>query len=151
MALRKDIYKEFEDVLGPEYVSDDPIIGDSYRSRMATVVLPGNTEEVQAVVRLCNKYKIPFKVGSTGLFIGPLETDFVYFDMRRLNRVIEINEKHQYAVIEPYVISAQFQAELMKRGLNCGIKGAGSTCTGLALSGHGHMGMTTSTGDRNCG
>ncbi len=149
MALSKDIYREFEDVLGPEYISADPVIGDSYHSRMATVVLPGNTEEVQALVRLCNKHKIQFKVGSTGLFISPPESDFVYFDMRRLNRVIEINEKHQYAVVEPYVISAQFQAELMKRGLNCGIKGAGSTCTALALSGHGHMGCTTSTGDRN--
>ena len=35
-----------------------------------------------------------------------------------MNRIIEINEKNMYAVVEPYVISAQLQAELMKRGLH---------------------------------
>jgi len=32
-----------------------------------------------------------------------------------------IDEKNMLAVIEPYVIGAQLQAELMKRGLNCQI------------------------------
>jgi len=150
MALSKDVYKEFEDVVGAENISDDPVIKDAYRSPDITVVLPGNTEEVAAVVRLCNRHKIPFKAQSTGwlLFFIP-ESDFIFLDMRRMNRIIEINEKNMYAVVEPYVISAELQAELFKRGMICNVKGSGSTCTALALSGHGHMGMTVSTGDRN--
>ena len=155
MALSKEVYKEFEDVVGEENICDDPAIEASYAFcyETAIIMLPGNTEEVQAIVRLCNKHKISFIAGSTGWGVGPPkefpEQDFIYLDLRRMNRIIEINEKQQYAVVEPYVISGQFQAELMKRGLNCGIKGAGSTCTALALSGHGHMALTTSTGDRN--
>ena len=53
-----------------------------------------------------------------------------------MNRIIEINEKNMYAVVEPYVISAQLQAELMKRGLNFNIKGAGTNCSAM-LRGHG--------------
>jgi glycolate oxidase len=149
MALKKNVYREFEDVVGPENISDDPVIQHAYRSKYLTVILPGNTEEIAAVIRLCNKHKIPFKAQSTGWSFYPPEYEFIFLDLRRMNRIIEINEKNMYAVVEPYVISAELQAELFKRGLNCNIKGSGSACTALALSGHGHMGLTTSTGDRN--
>jgi glycolate oxidase len=149
MAISKDIYRAFEDVVGAENISDDVAIKDAYRSPDLTVVLPGSTEEVAAVIKLCNKYKIPFKVQSTGWIFMPPTYDFIFLDLRRMNRIIEINEKNMYAVVEPYVISAELQAELFKRGMICNVKGSGSTCTALAMSGHGHMGMTTSTGDRN--
>ncbi len=149
MAISKDVYKEFEDVVGVENISDDLAIKDAYRSPDITVILPGNTEEVAAVVKLCNKHKIPFKAQSTGWLLFPPTYDFIFLDLRRMNCIIEINEKNMYAVVEPYVISAELQGELFKRGMICNVKGAGSTCTALAMSGHGHMGLTTSTGDRN--
>jgi glycolate oxidase len=114
---------------------------------MAAVILPGNTAEVQAVVRLCNKYKLRFRPICTG-WTGAFKPDTVLLDLRRMNHIIEINEKNMYAVVEPYVISAELQAELMKRGLNFCIKGAGSNCSAM-LRGHGHMDQTTSGDDRN--
>ena len=69
-----------------------------------------------------------------------------------MNRILEINEKNMYAVVEPYVIYAQLQAELMKRGLNCNITGAGSNCSGLPLAAHanlGHLSLSGSYGERN--
>ena len=72
----------------------------------------------------------------------------ILLDLRRMNHIIEINEKNMYAVVEPYVISAELQAELMKRGLNFCIKGAGTNCSAM-LRGHGHMDQTTSGDDRN--
>ena len=65
-----------------------------------------------------------------------------------MNRIVEINEKNMYAVVEPYVITAQLQAELMKRGLHLNVKGAGSNCSAM-LRGHGHLDQTTSGDDRN--
>ena len=53
-----------------------------------------------------------------------------------------------YAVVEPYVISSELQAELFKRGLNFCIKGAGTNCSAM-LRGHGHMDQSTSGDDRN--
>src|SRR4030042_727911 len=107
MAISKIAYQEIEDVVGPENISGDPVIKDAYRSPWLTVVLPGNAAEVAAVVRLCNKHKIPFQVQSTGWSFYPPEYDFIFMDMRRMNRIIEINEKNMYAVVEPYVIVAE--------------------------------------------
>ena len=148
MALSKDIYQAFEDVVGAENICDDPAIMPSYHSLdLAAVILPKNTEEVQAIVKLCNKYKLEFRAVGTGWTVN-LPKGIVFLDLRRMNHIIEINEKNMYAVVEPYVISAQLQAELFKRGMNCNIKGSGSNCTAL-LTGHGHMDQTTSADDRN--
>ncbi len=148
MALNKDIYSAFEDVVGVENISDDPAIMPAYHStEFAAVILPKNTAEVQAIVKLCNKYKLKFRPVCTG-WTGKFPKGIIYLDLRRMNRIVEINEKNMYAVVEPYVISAQLQAELFKRGLHFNLKGAGTNCTAM-LRGHGHLDQTTSGDDRN--
>ena len=167
MTLKRDVYKALEDVVGPEYISEDPVILDSYawRSGMATlhdrfvpryeaVTLPQNTAEVQAIVKLCNKYKTQFVASSTGwgCYCDPAGPGVVKMDLRRMNRILEINEKNMYAACEPYVIFAELQAEVMKRGLICNITGAGSNCSAMPLAAHqgiGHMSQSLSYGDRN--
>jgi glycolate oxidase len=57
-----------------------------------------------------------------------------------------------YAVVEPYVISAKLQAELMKRGLIANIIGAGSNTSALSPikdAGYGFLGATCSLDSRN--
>ena len=148
MALSKEIYTAFEDVVGPEYICADPVIMPSYHStEFAAVILPENTAEVQAIVRLCNQYKIVFRPICTG-WTGTFAKGSILLDLRRMNRIVEINEKNMYAVVEPYVITAQLQAELMKRGLHLNVKGAGTNCSAM-LRGHGHLDQTTSGDDRN--
>jgi glycolate oxidase len=148
MALKKSVYQDFESVVGEENICDDPaIIPSYYNNKFAAIILPGNTAEVQAVVKLCNKHKLVFRPICTG-WSGMFPPDIILLDLRRMNRIIEINEKNMYAVVEPYVISSQLQAELFKRGLNFCIKGAGTNCTAM-LRGHGHMDQTTSGDDRN--
>lgn len=148
MALAPEVYREIEDVVGPENICDDPCIMPSYfNTNFLAIVLPGSTEEVQKVIRICNKYKIRFRAICTG-WTGTFQSDTLLLDLRRMNRILEINEKNMYAVVEPYVILAQLQAELWKRGLHCNIKGAGTNCTAL-LRGHGHLDQSTSADDRN--
>jgi glycolate oxidase len=148
MALSKDVYREFEDVVGPEYICDDPTIMPSYHGvEHAAVILPENTAQVQAIVKLCNKHKLQIAAISTA-WTGMFPPGIIYLDMRRMNRIIEINEKNMYAVVEPYVISGQLQAELFKRGLHMNMKGAGANCTAL-LRGHGHLDQSTGGDDRN--
>lgn len=158
MALAREVYKALEDVVGLENISEAPLILGSYaqrtRPRFEAITLPQNTAEVQAIVRLCNKFKVQFKASSSGWGAygdagGP---GVVKLDLRRMNRILEINEKSMYAVVEPYVIYAQLQAELMKRGLNCNITGAGSNCSALPLAAHqgiGHLSVSGSYGERN--
>jgi glycolate oxidase len=172
MALSKDLYRALEDIVGPENVTEHPAIIDSYRlARLgesggsgghspgcevfAAVVLPGDTSEVQAIVRLCNKYRVRFKPSSTGFFLpycDPGSPGEIKLDLKRMNRIVEINEKSLYAVVEPYVITAELQAELMKRGLNMNVAGCGVNSSAHPFAAHqgiGHTGETTSYRERN--
>ncbi len=152
MAIPREAYREMEDVVGPDNISDDPALCDTYMyplshtaihlgpwygvftPRPAAVVLPESTEEVQGIVRVCNKYRIKFKASSTFWSArGNIsDKDAIALDMRRMDRILEIDEKNQFAVIEPCVIGANLQAEAMKVGLNTHIIGAGASCSPLA-------------------
>jgi glycolate oxidase len=146
--MNSEVYGEFEAIVGEANICNDPAIMPAYHGvDFAAVILPKDTAEVQAIVRLCNKHKLKFVPICTG-WLGHFDPGTVLLDLRRMNHLIEINEKSMYAVVEPYVLSGPFHAELMKRGLNFNMKGAGCTCTAL-LRGHGHMDESTSCDDRN--
>jgi glycolate oxidase len=167
MAIKKEYYKAIEDLVGPENISDDPIHLDAwawrsgqvahafdFRPRFEAIVMPQSTAEVQAIVKLCNRYKIQFKASSTGwgVYCDPTGPGCIKLDLRRMNRILEINEHSMYAVVEPYVISGQLQAELMKRGLYTNINGAGANSSAFPLAAHegiGHSSQNCSFGDRN--
>jgi glycolate oxidase len=167
MALKKEQYSAFEDILGPENISSDPVVLYSYSWRSGlyagidkftplfeAVVLPDSTEQVQAVVRLCNRFRLQFKATSTnwGPYNDATGPGVVKIDLRRMNRILEINEKSLFAVVEPYVIGAQLQAECMKRGLVCNQNGAGTNCSALPIAAHqglGHLSQSASYGERN--
>jgi len=67
------------------------------------VVAPKTTEEIQKIVQLANREKIPIVpmgngMALTGLVI-PLKGGIV-MDMKRMSRIIEVNEMARYAVVE---------------------------------------------------
>jgi glycolate oxidase len=181
MPLNRKIYSALEDVVGLENISEDMAILDSYAwcglyatarktvmpedekkeelrypfaNRAEAILLPGNTAEVQTIVKLCNRYGLKFKAFSTGWIGGnvPATPGVILLDLRRMNRILEINEKNMYAVVEPYVISGQLHAELMKKGLVHNMLSAGAQTSALpmaAFQGTGHLSQTTSNGERN--
>lgn len=142
MVLEKKEYSALESIVGPENISADPVILDSYRwvggefkpYRPEAVLLPQNTEEVQAIIKTCNRYRIKVKCHSTGWGPASLVSAprTILLDLRRMNKIIEINEDAMYAVVEPYVIAAELQAEAMKKGLTCHLIGAGGSCSVVA-------------------
>jgi len=150
--MGREIYRIFEDIVGPENISDDPVILETYsfnwlteflprsapskfmEHRPLAVVLPGSTEEVQKIVKVCNAYKIKFKALSTGYGSHSLpgQENVLVIDLKRMNRIVEIDEKNKFAVVEPYVVWAQLQAEVMKVGLFTTPVQAGSQASVLA-------------------
>jgi len=153
MALAKEVYKTLEDIVGPENISEEPaildgyafqafaelLIGSKFMQRPEAVVLPGNSEEVQAIVKACNRFKIKFKAYSTGwgAFGGCGSEGVVQMDLRRMNRILEIDEKNKYALVEPYVTFGQLLHETAKVGLRSITIGAGPHCSVVA----GHTSM----------
>ncbi len=167
-VIPDEAYRDLEAAVGAEYVCREPGVLDGYTwqptinddpakwvKRPVAVVLPSCTEEVQEVVRACNRHGLRFKAFSTGwgVYSGCTYDNVVQVDLRRMNRILEIDEKNMYAVIEPYVCGAQLQAEAMKLGLNTHIIGAGPACSPLASAtsgwGVGWDGVYMSYGHRN--
>ena len=148
MALSKEIYTAFEDVVGPEYICADPAIMPSYHStEFAAVILPENTAEVQAIVRLCNQHKLAFRpvcTGWTGTFAkGSIYTGPAADEPHRGNQ----REEHVCrggAVCDHGATASRAD----ETGLHLNVKGAGTNCSAM-LRGHGHLDQTTSGDDRN--
>lgn len=147
LAITDEAYRELEEAVGPENVSREPTVLDSYAwqpfandnperwvIRPVAVAMPGSTEEVQALVKAIGRNGLKFKAFSTGwgAYSSPTSEGVVQVDLRRMDRIIDIDEKNMYAVLEPYVCGAQLQAEAMKVGLNTHIIGAGPSCSPLA-------------------
>lgn len=98
---------------------DDP---RSPRSIGAYVVQPGSVEELRNVVRTANEFKVPLWTGSQGRNNGyggsaPRVPGSVIINLRRMNRVLEVNETFGYAVIEPGVSFAELNAHLVENDL----------------------------------
>ncbi len=165
MAFLTEAYRELEDIVGSQFISQEPAVLHSYAFQLAAehgpdhskfgttpgaVVLPKSTQEVQAIVQTCNRFKIKYKALSAGWIVLCLSNtpDFLQLDLRRMNRIIDIDENNMFAVVEPYVMAGVLQAEAMKLGLTCNMIGAGSCASPLAqacggLPGHGPTSIYT--------
>ncbi|CAM5240738.1 FAD-binding oxidoreductase [Rhodanobacter lindaniclasticus] len=74
----------------------------------SAAVAPATVEEVQAIVRVAGKYKIPLFAISTGKNLGyggsaPNLTGSVIVDLKRMDKVIEVNDKRNFCIVEPGV------------------------------------------------
>ncbi|MGA8869779.1 MAG: FAD-binding oxidoreductase [Candidatus Acidiferrales bacterium] len=115
-----DALKQFEEAIGKEWVfsSDEDV--DLYRDSYSpfwheeeepipsAAVAPDSVEGVQKIVKIANQYKIPLWTISTGKNLGyggaaPLLSGTMVLDLKRMDRVLEVNEKNAYALVEPGV------------------------------------------------
>jgi glycolate oxidase len=111
--------------------------------------MPGSTEEVQSIVKIANRYGFPFIPRGSGFTFHafPTQGGTIVVDPKRMDRIIELNEKDMYAVIEPYVSFVGLQAEAMKYGLYTPTPLAGSQVSCLAnYAWHGAYGNSWITG-----
>ena len=142
MKLAEEEYKALQKIVGEEYITREPVILDTYNQvwgnafffdekhslRPAAVLLPANTTEISEIVKVCNKYGILFKPFSSGfeyLSLSLANTRGILLDLKRMNRILEIDVKNMRAVIEPYVSVYRLQMEAAKHGLYTGRIGVG--------------------------
>src|SRR5437879_6572417 len=91
----------------------------NFRVMPLAVLLPKSTEEVQAVVRLCNREKIPFvaRGSGTGLSCGALTVEKgIVIRLARMNRILEVDLPNARVVVEPGVINAEVTARVAAQG-----------------------------------
>ncbi len=84
------------------------------------VFFPRKAEQVAELLRFANKHKIPVTARGAGRgYVGgcvPKKSGIVV-SFVRMNRVIEINPVDGVAVVQPGVITGQFQAQALQLGL----------------------------------
>jgi FAD/FMN-containing dehydrogenase len=122
-----------------------PFYGEPEEKVASAAVAPSTVEQVQAVVRTANQYRIPLYAISTGRNLAyggsaPVHSGSVVLDLKRLNRVLEINERNAYALVEPGVSYFDLYNAITKAGADVWIDppdpGWGSVI-GNALDGGG--------------
>jgi len=163
--------KTLREIVGAEWVSAAPCMMDTYSfymnpetlvrdggrwtPRPVAVVLPETTEQVREIMRFCNETDLMAKPLSTGFHcVAAVSRDrVVVLDLKRMNKIIDIDVKNQIAIIEPYVKAIDLQTELFKHGLNVHIVSCGGNHSVLASTaaawGYGVSGSSTSYSGRN--
>jgi glycolate oxidase len=91
----------------------------NFRVMPEAVVLPRSAEQVQAVVRLCARYKIPFvsRGAGTGLSGGALPAaGGIVISLARMNRILNVDLANRQVVVEPGVINAHVTQRISAQG-----------------------------------
>ena len=122
-----------------------PYWGEPEERVASAAVAPSTLEQVQAVVRTANQYKVPLYAISTGRNLAyggsaPVYSGSVVLDLKRMNRVLEVSERNAYALVEPGVSYFDLYEHITKNNLDVWIDppdpGWGSVI-GNALDGGG--------------
>jgi (+)-pinoresinol hydroxylase len=125
---------EFKAAVGSEWVftsdEDVALYRDSYsiywgepEERVASAaVAPAKVEEVQQVVRIANKYRIPLYPISTGRNLtyggsAPTLRGSVVVDLKRMNRILDVDDKRHFALLEPGVSYFDLYKYIKERNL----------------------------------
>ncbi|MCK2126201.1 FAD-binding oxidoreductase [Thauera aromatica] len=125
--------KEFRLVVGENWVftgdEDMHLYRDAYSLQWgepnelvaSAAVAPENVEQVQAVVRIAGKYRIPLFAISTGKNLGyggsaPNMAGNIIVDLKRMNKVIEVDDKRNFCIVEPGVSYFDLYKYIHERG-----------------------------------
>lgn len=113
-------------VLGPgsdlSAYEDPYAFGNTEQFRCSGAVLPRSVEEVRAVLAVANQHGVPLWTVSTGRNLGyggaaPRVRGSIVLDLQRMNRILEVNEEHAYALVEPGVRFVDLHEHIRERGL----------------------------------
>src|SRR5271169_5534156 len=125
--MNASLLSELRNITGPRAVITSPEELHTYDSDALTnfrtmpqaVLLPSSTAEVQAILRLCHREKIPFvaRGSGTGLSGGALPVENgVVISLARMNRILEVDLPNARVVVEPGVINLDVTARVQPHG-----------------------------------
>jgi 4-cresol dehydrogenase (hydroxylating) len=126
--------KEFQGVVGADWLftADEDV--DTYRDAYSPLwgepneyipsaaVAPADVEQVQQLVRIANRYKLPLYPISTGKNLtygstAPTYSGSVVLDLKRMNRILNVDDKRNFAVVEPGVTYFDLYTYIQEKGL----------------------------------
>ncbi len=119
---------QFKKIVGEQYVLMDEESLDKYGHDETenlhyppeVVIRPRTAEEISAVMKICNRDKIPVtpRGAGTGLSGGALpHLGGVLISTERMNSILEIDEKNGHVITEPGVITEVLQNAVKEKNL----------------------------------
>ncbi|MEX2081130.1 MAG: FAD-linked oxidase C-terminal domain-containing protein [Dehalococcoidia bacterium] len=127
MTTRRALIEGLRDCAGSDhvlYLPEDLAVygfdGTIERNTPHAVVFPGTTEEVAAVVRLCNRLEVPItpRGAGTGLSGGAVPAKRgVVIATARMRRILEVDPVNRYAVVQPGVPNIVLTEAVAEHGL----------------------------------
>jgi glycolate oxidase len=125
--VTEQVLSELRAILGPQGLISSPSELRTYdcdaltnfRTMPSAVVLPTTTEQVQGVLRLCHREKIPFvaRGSGTGLSGGALPVaNGIVIGFARMNRILEVDFSNARVVVEPGVINLDVTGRVASAG-----------------------------------
>jgi 4-cresol dehydrogenase (hydroxylating) len=118
-------------VVGEQHVVSSDAELASYRDPFApgqaaafaasAALRPDSVEQIRAILRIANQYRIPLWTVSTGRNFAyggaaPRLSGSVVLDLQRMKRILEVNETLAYALVEPGVTYFDLYAYLRSHG-----------------------------------
>ncbi|MBN8653008.1 MAG: FAD-binding protein [Cytophagales bacterium] len=127
-SLSHELIDQFRAIVGEQYMIVDEEQRNEYGHDKTEdylflpdlVIKPSTPEEVSAILKVCNQYKVPVtpRGAGTGLAGGAIPVrKGVVISMERFNRILEIDELNLQATVEPGVITEVFQNAVKAKGL----------------------------------
>jgi 4-cresol dehydrogenase (hydroxylating) len=129
-----DVLRQFKGVVGSDWVfeGDDaalyrdaysPLWGEPEERLASAAVAPADVEQVQKIVRIANERRIPLYTISAGRNLAyggsaPVYSGSVVLDLKRMNRILEVNERNAYALVEPGVSYFDLYRHIREKKLN---------------------------------
>ena len=112
--------QEFANIVGEEWVftseEDTSLYKDVYsiyrnsdlEPEVSAAIAPDSAEQVQAIVRVANRYLVPLYPISTGKNLGyggssPILSGSVVLDLKRMNRILNVDTRNHTMLVEPGV------------------------------------------------
>ncbi len=128
VTITLEVLEQFTKIVGDNYILTDneslAQYGKDETERLLylpqVVLRPATTEEISAILRICNDQKIPVtpRAAGTGLSGGAIPTHGgVVLSIDRLNKIIDIDEKNLQVTTETGVITEVLQDAVKEKGL----------------------------------
>ena len=128
MSIHPEVLKKLTSIVGESFIfTTEEILNhyghdetEDYVFPPSVVVKPANANEVSAILKVANEYKIPTTpIGArTGLSGGALSIyKGIGLSMERFNRIIDIDEQNLQVTVEPAVITQVLREAVAEKGL----------------------------------
>ncbi|MDZ7698799.1 MAG: FAD-linked oxidase C-terminal domain-containing protein [Deltaproteobacteria bacterium] len=125
--IAQTIADELRSILGEKWFLDTPedlatYAYDGFLPEFTpdAVVIPGNTSEISAIMKIANRERIPMIPRGAGTNIcgsSVAREGGLIMAFHRLNGILEIDTKNRCAVVQPGVVNADLQQAVAAHGL----------------------------------